>query len=340
MLERLSNAFGVSGSEDEIRNILKNEMSKTCNNITIDTMGNLICFKKGENGYKNSIMLSAHMDEVGFIVSGITKEGYLRFKTVGGIDARVIVAKKVVFQTNQIKGVIGIRPPHLANDDKSQSVNVSDLYIDIGAKNETDARKYIKEGDYACFDSNFITFGNRLIKGKALDDRIGCFTLVELSKFSYPHDIYFVFTVQEEVGCRGAAVAAYNVAPKAALVVEGTTCSDVPGTDEISFATRLGKGAAISLFDRASYSDKGIVNALVRSAKKNKLNYQFKQTTFGGNDAGAIHLSEKGIRTGVISVPCRYIHSPSSVASVLDIESCQNIVKNFLMSEVDEECNF
>ena len=340
MLEKLTNAFGVSGAENDVRDIIKNEMKKICDTVETDSMGNLICFKKGTQGNHNSIMLTSHMDEVGFIVSGITKDGYLRFKTVGGIDARVIISKRVIVGSNRISGVIGAKPTHLQDGKGGNATKVKDLLIDIGANNEDDAKTKVKIGDYISFDSEYVEFGNDLIKAKALDDRIGCNILIQLANERYSNDVYYVFTVQEEVGCRGASVASYSVKPKIAIVVEGTTCSDVPGTDDHSFSTKLRGGAALSILDRGSYSDKNLVKALYDTAKKNTINVQYKQTTLGGNDAAAIHLSREGIRTAVISVPCRYIHSPSSVACKDDINSCYNILYNFLKETEEEVWNF
>jgi endoglucanase len=280
------------------------------------------------------------MDEVGFIISGVTKEGNLRFKTVGGIDPRVLVGKRVTAGHNRISGVIGSKPPHLGGGKDAAAPKVKELYIDIGAKDDSDALKHISIGDYACFDSEFTPFGDRLIKGKALDDRIGCAVLLDLARGTYPHDVYFVFTVQEEVGCRGAATAAHRVAPDAAIVVEATTCADVPGTDEAGFSTKLRNGAAISVADRASYSDIGLRDALHRAAAENNISAQYKQTTLGGNDAGAVQLSGIGVRTAVISVPCRYIHSPSCVASLDDIDACRAILEKFLTQEDTEQWSF
>lgn len=340
MLKKLSVAFGVSGAEDEVRDLILSEMSTLCDKTEIDSMGNVICYKKGTKGYRNNVMLTAHMDEVGFIVSGVTKEGYVRFKTVGGVDPRVLIAKKVLIGENKISGVIGDKPPHL-NDKKSDyALTVKDLYIDIGAKSEEDALNCVSLGDYACFDSDFVNFCDNLLKGKALDDRIGCYVLLQLAKNNYPHDIYFAFTVQEEIGCRGAATAAYNVKPDIAIVVEGTTCSDVAGTDNTGFSTKLRGGAALSILDRSSYSDIQLRSALYNAAVKNEINVQYKQTTLGGNEAGAIHLTETGVKTAVISVPCRYIHSPSCVACIDDINSCYNILDKFLAQEEAETWSF
>jgi len=330
MLEKLTKAFGVSGMEDDVREIIENEIKNYCDEITTDSIGNLICFKKGTDDTNKKIMISAHMDEVGFIITEITNVGYLCFKSIGGIDPRVLISKKVIVGANRILGVIGAKPPHLEKEKSENAASFKDLYIDIGAKNMEEAKSVIGIGDYACFQSDYVEFGNNLIKSKALDDRIGCNILLELAKNTFPDDIYYTFTVQEEVGCRGAGVAAYGIEPDFAIIVEATTCSDIPGTDAHSFSTKLGNGAALSILDSGSYSNKELTNAMLDTANKHNIKVQFKQTTLGGNDASTIHVSGVGIKTAVISVPCRYIHSPSSVANKDDIKSCFDILYNFL----------
>lgn len=333
MLETLCNAFGVSGFENEVSDIIYNKAQKLCDKIEKDSMGNIICYKKGYKNHHNKIMLTSHMDEVGFIISGVTEEGYLRFKTVGGIDDRILQSQRVIIGKNKINGVIGAKPAHLIKKDDNGVVKSDDLYIDIGAKNAKDAKKYVKLGDYAVFNSIYREFGNNRIKAKALDDRIGCYVLLRLMKLQYPNDIYFCFTVQEEVGCRGAKIASYTVNPNYAIVVEGTTCSDVPGTDETGFSTHMGYGPAISILDGGSYSSKDMIKTMYETAKSNNIKVQFKQTTMGGNDAAVINVTQSGVKTGVLSVPCRYIHSPSSVADKKDIESCFNLLKKLLSEE-------
>ena len=338
--KKLCEAFGVSGCEDEVRDIIKSVMTPLCDSVETDRIGNLICFKKGTSSSSENIMLAAHMDEVGFIITGITKEGYLRFRAVGGIDPRVVIAKRVCVGDKRINGVIGDKPPHLGKSDAAPKMR--DLYIDIGAKNETEASKHTAIGDYVCFERKFVQFGGAalvsaaLVSAKALDDRIGCFILTELAKNRYPNDVYYTFTVQEEIGCRGAAIAAHNIMPNVAIVVEGTTCSDVPGTEKSAQVTKLGGGAALSIVDRSSYADITLRKALYNTAVSNNIPVQYKQTMMGGNDSGAIHLAKTGIRTAVISVPCRYIHSPSSVASIADIEACTNILDRFMANEEEK----
>ncbi|MBQ6907563.1 MAG: M42 family peptidase, partial [Clostridia bacterium] len=181
MLEKLSNAFGPSGYEFEVKDIITNFMQKYCDEIIIDKIGNIICHKNGYSVNNKSIMLTSHMDEVGFIINYITDDGYLKFKSVGGIDYKILVSKKVIIGKNKICGVIGNMPVHLKKNN-NENINIEDLYIDIGAKNKDDALNYVQIGDYACFDSKFTKFGDDLIKGKALDDRIGCYLLIETLK--------------------------------------------------------------------------------------------------------------------------------------------------------------
>ncbi|MBZ4645768.1 MAG: family metallopeptidase [Clostridia bacterium] len=340
LLKKLTEAIGVSGNEKAVRDIIIKEIGNDCENIAIDRMGNLIALKKGTEGNGKKVMLAAHMDEVGLIVTGITDTGFIKFKPVGGIDARILVSKKVVIGDNRIPGVIGLKAIHLQEPgERKQAVKVKNLYIDIGAKNKEDAEKKVNLGDYIGFDSSCVEFGNNLVKAKALDDRVGCAILIEMLKERYTFDLYACFTVQEEVGLRGAGVAAYTVSPDLALVVEGTTCSDVPGAEEHEHATTLGHGPAVSIMDRASYSNKGLSQLLYNLGKDNNIKVQYKRTTFGGNDAGKIHLTREGIPTAAISVPCRYIHSPVSVMNLDDYEGCKKIVRLFLHEIGKKEIN-
>ncbi len=331
LLKTLTEAIAVSGDEKDVRNIIIAEVEKHCDSYEIDRMGNLIVYKKSKKENSKKVMLSAHMDEVGFIVTNITEKGFIKFKPVGGIDSRILLSKRVLIGKDCIPGVIGIKAIHLQKpEERKNAVKVKDMYIDIGAMSKEEAEKKVSIGDYISFNSQFVTFGDNLVKAKALDDRVGCAILIEMLKYDYDFDLYASFTVQEEVGLRGAQVAAYTVNPDIALVVEGTTCSDVPGAEEHEYATTLGEGPAISIMDRGSYSNKELSKLLYQLAQENNIKAQYKRTTFGGNDAGKIHLSREGIPTAAISVPCRYIHSPVSVMSLEDFEGCKKLVKLFL----------
>ena len=307
-------------------------VSDDADEIIVDSIGNLIALKKGTGKQNKKVMISAHMDEVGLIISKISDDGFLKFKSVGGIDPRVMISKKVKIGEKGLSGVIGAKAIHLQKKSERESVpKEEDLYIDIGAKSKEDAENDVSLGDFCAFDSSFQEFGDGRIKAKALDDRVGCAVMMELFKEApYPFDLYAVFTVQEEVGCRGARVAASRIAPDVAIVLEGTTCSDVHGTDEKDYSTELGKGPALSILDRSTYYDKDLTQAIYKCAKTHKIPVQFKKTATGGNDAAVIHLSNGGVKTAAVSVPARYIHSASSVIAKTDVDAMKTLITTFL----------
>lgn len=328
LLESLCNASGVSGNEAEIRNIIISEIKPYCDEIFVDSIGNVIALKKGKD-HSKKVMLSAHMDEVGFIISGITDKGYLEFKKVGGIDTRVIISKNVLVGDKKIPGVIGMKAIHLQSKGEREEVpKVKSLFIDIGAKDKEDAEKYVNLGDYATFSTKYREIGEDRIKAKALDDRVGCYVLTKLIRESVKFDTYFCFTVQEEVGLRGARVAAYRIKPDIALVLESTTCSDVHNVPEHRMVTEMGKGVAISFMDSATIYNKEYVEFLRKISEG--IPTQFKKMTSGGNDVGAIHITGEGIKTASLSIPARYIHSPVGVASKKDIDAMEKLAKRFL----------
>jgi len=330
LLKKLCEAPGVSGDEGCVRDLIKEYVTPYADDIQIDRIGNLIAFKKGKSSNKK-VMLAAHMDEVGFIISNINDDGMLKFRTVGGIDPRILPSKRVRIGKNNIPGILGIKAIHLQEpDERKNAVKVKQMYIDIGAKNKEQAQKVINLGDYAVFDSQFVEFGKNKVKAKALDDRVGCAIIAQLIKEELPFDLYACFTSQEEIGLRGAGVAAYNVQPDMAIVLEGTTCSDVADVDEHLHVTRLGRGPAISIADGSSIGNKKLVNKLIDTAKSCGIPFQIKEGMYGGNDAGKIHLTGEGVPTAVVSVPCRYIHSPSSVMDLDDFHNTFKLMKEFL----------
>lgn len=331
LLKKLTEANGVSGNEDEVRNIIREEIMPLVDKVYIDGIGNLIGYKKGKSEDAKKVMLCAHMDEVGFIITSISDNGMLKFKPVGGIDPRILISKRVLIGKDRIPGVLGIKAIHLQEpSERANAVKVDQMYIDIGAKSKEEAEGLVKLGDYASFDSEMVQFGENKIKAKALDDRVGCLALIEALKAEYDDDVYACFTVQEEVGLRGAGVAAYHVQPDIAMVVEGTTCSDVTGVDEHMYSTIMGAGPAITIMDGSSISDRDLIDKLRDIAEDRSIPYQLKKGTTGGNDAGKIHLSREGVATCVVSVPCRYIHSPSSVMDMDDLKNTVELVKEFV----------
>lgn len=325
LIKELTDLNGVSGNEKNVRDFIMAKIVGLCDSIETDSIGNVIAFKKGSNS-RFKVMLSAHMDEVGFIVSGHTDKGFLKFKPVGGIDDRILPGKRVAIGEKRLPGVIGSKPIHQQEkDERDKITKVKNLYIDLGAESKEEAEKLSPLGTFVSFASDYVELGNDCIKAKALDDRVGCAVLIEALKHSYEFDLYACFTVQEEVGLRGAQVAAFRVMPDVALVIEGTTCADVAGVDPSEVSTILGGGAALTIMDRTCYCDKRLVQYLYDVAARNKIKVQYKQTTTGGNDAGKIQGTGTGVKTASISVPCRYIHSPVSVMSRSDFESVERL---------------
>jgi endoglucanase len=262
------------------------------------------------------------MDEVGLMIVHHDSNGHLRFDKVGRIDDRVLLSKVVLIGKDKIPGVIGVKPVHLLKSKEREQVIDSDsLTIDIGAKTKEEAQSLVKIGDYATFATQFAELGDARVKGKALDDRAGCAALVEILKRDYPLDVYGVFTAQEEVGSRGARVAAYAIEPTYAFGLEGTVCDDLPKKRDVSPVTRVGGGPAITFADNSLLSDRRLVNLLVETAKENKIPYQFKQAVAGGTDAGRITLVKEGVPSVSIAVPTRYIHSPVSLLSKSDFDN-------------------
>lgn len=330
LLKQLTEIGGVSGDEGRVRKLISDNISPFVDDVYTDRIGNLIAYKKGKKDGKK-IMLCAHMDEIGLIITGIQDDGMLKFRAVGGIDPRILVSKRVLIGKNACPGVLGIKAIHLQEvEERKNAVKVKQMYIDIGAVSREEAGQAVSLGDYAVFDSKYVEFGKDKVKAKALDDRAGCAMLVELIKQEYDYDIYTCFSVQEEVGLRGAEVLGYSINPDIAIVVEGTTCSDVPDVDEHLYTTEMGKGPAITIMDASSYANKELVEMLVKTAQKNDIPFQFKKTVTGGNDAGRIHLAREGVKTAAVSVPCRYIHSPSSVMDLNDYRNTIRLLSTFL----------
>lgn len=325
LIEKLCNMNGVSGDEGEVRAFILSETAPYADETIVDSMGNLILLKKGAD-HSRKVMVSAHMDEIGFIVSGFTDSGYIKFKPVGGIDPRVIVSKKVMIGKNKVLGVIGMKAIHLQKRTERGTVpEMKSLFIDIGAKSMSEAQSKVDYGDYIAFATAFSDFGEDYIKAKAIDDRAGCAVLMELIQREVKYDTYFCFLVQEEVGLRGARIAAHRIEPDMALVLEATTCSDVYGCKPHEFVTELGKGVVITARDSSSIVDGDLRRRIERLAVENGIPYQYKKTTRGGNDAGAIYISGKGVKTASLSIPCRYLHSPAGVASVRDMDAMRQL---------------
>ena len=321
ILESLSNAFGPSGCENEVRRILRDAIRDEVDEATTDHLGNLIGRRAGTANSGFRVMVAAHMDEVGFMVTHADDSGFVHFVQVGGIDDRVLPAKRVVIGTDRVPGVLAIKPVHLTKpDERGKVIAAEQMVMDIGASSKSEAEKHCKKGDYAVFDTEFEDHGETVV-GKAFDDRAGCAILVELVRRGpYPFDFYPVFTTMEEIGLRGARVAAFRVEPAAGFALEGTICDDSPKDQDTSPTTRLGQGPAISIADRSVICDSRLVKHVIDTAQDLGIPYQIKQPGMGGTDAGAMHLAKSGVPTVPVSVPSRYIHSPISMLSKQDFE--------------------
>ena len=324
-LKELCLINGTSGREEKVREYILSRIKDKAE-ITVDAMGNVIAFVKGKKAAKNKVMISAHMDEVGFIIRGITDDGFLKFSPVGGIDEKVVYARNLVVGDNEVNGVVSVKPIHLLKpDEREQCPKIKDMCIDIGAANKEEAEKYVSIGDSAYFVSDYVEFGDSLIKAKAIDDRLGCAAMIKMIEQGMEYDTYFTFVVQEEVGLRGATTAAFTVAPDYAIVLESTTASDVNDTDDINSVCKIGDGAVVSFMDRGTVYDRELFKKSYEIAKKNNIKWQTKTMVAGGNDAGAIHKSRGGVKTVAISIPCRYIHSASCVAGKEDMQSVYDL---------------
>ena len=323
-LKKLCEFNAPSGMEKDIRDYIISVI-KDFTEYKTDNSGNIIAFKKGKNTPNKKIMVDAHMDEVGIIISGATSDGFLKFQTIGGIMPSALFCKRVIIN-NSVLGVIGAKPIHLTKGDDAKKCPKTDaMYIDIGANSKDDALLLAPLGSSGVICSEFEIIGEN-VKSKALDDRIGCAVLIELIKKYDEYDFYATFTVGEEIGLRGAKTAAYSVSPDYALVLEGTTASDIDGTDDTQKVCVLGDGAAISFMDNSTLYDRALYNAALTSGVK----CQPKAAVAGGNNSGAIHVSRSGVKTLAISAPCRYIHSAGSVANIGDIESMLDLTKVML----------
>ena len=330
-LETLCCLRGVSGSEDEIRNYILERVMPHADEIRTDPMGNLMVFKKGAARPGKTVMLAAHMDEVGLIVTDVTEEGYLRFDTAGGIDRRVIIGKRVLVGDNRVPGVVGVKAVHLTTAEERKTLPaLKDLYIDIGAADRDKALHAVSLGDAVSFEESFVPFGDGLFKSKAIDDRASCASMVELIESELPGDCWFAFTVQEEVGCRGAAAAARSIRPDVALILEGTTAADIPGVEGAERICRLGQGVVIPFMDRRTIYDRELCALLHRLAEENGVKWQTKTRVAGGTDASAIQRSLGGVSVAAVSVAVRNIHSPAGVAKLSECEDQLRLARLFL----------
>ena len=339
LVRELSLGFGPSGCEDRVRDMMAECAEPLADKVLTDRMGNLICrMSFGEGEKRSRVMLCAHMDEVGFMIDGIRSDGMLTFGCIGGIDPSVVAGRKVLVGNEKgvVRGLICSKAIHHKDKkEREQAVKVDKLYIDVGFTSKEEAEKYIAIGDFATFDSEFYTFGKdgRTLKCKALDDRMGCAAMLEImdrlkkEPIDADADVYFCFTVREEIGYSGAGSAAELIDPSLAIVLETTAISDLPETPPHKRVADVGSGAVISIADRATIYDRELVEHALDLAQSRGIKAQIKRYISGGNDAGKIYKRLCGIKTLAISVPTRYLHSPACVASLDDHEAVRDLAE-------------
>lgn len=342
LLEQLSNSFGVSGYEDPVRETINELVSPYVDEIRVDELGNLIATKNGQGS--STLMLDAHMDEVGFMINHVDEDGFLRFTNLGGWDPRILPSHTVTIMVEDrknITGVIGTTPPHIqSEEDRQETIDWDDLFIDIGADSQSEVTdRGVGVGSFATIDYPFEVMGDDYVKGKAFDDRVGCATAIQslenLTDQQIESTLVVNFAICEETGLRGARTAAYQLDPDLAIALEGTIGADIPSVPAEKQPVKLGEGPAYTVADNSIVVKKSVISALEKTAENNNIPYQYKKPTFGGTDAGPIHLTKEGVLAGVVSTPCRYIHSPHSTMKLSDFEYTVQLVTEFVRTYPD-----
>ena len=330
-LEELCRLNGASGDEAKVREYIKSRIN--ADEVITDNLGNLLVFKRGRKTPKNKIMFASHMDEVGFMITDISADGFLHFGAVGGINPDVALgrAMRVESADGEISGVVGTKAIHQqSKDERAKMPAFDEMYLDIGAGSKAEAEKLVNRGSYAYFDTDFFTFGDGFIKGKAIDDRAGCLIMMDMINGDPEYDAWYAFTVQEEIGTRGAKAAAFTIVPDIAIVLETTTACDIAGVSGSKKVCELGKGAVVSYMDRSTVYDRELYSLAFDTARANGIAVQTKTQIAGGNDSGSIHISRGGVRTCAVSVPCRYLHSPSCVIKESDYHAVKALAEKML----------
>jgi endoglucanase len=314
-LRELCTLDGVSGAEEEVRDYILKKVRPLAEEVRVDPLGNVLALRKGKKSSGKRVMLCAHMDEVGFIVKDITEDGYLKFNSMGGVDRRVIIGKRLKVGPRKLPGIISIKAYHLVNKDEENAVpKMDDLSIDIGAQSREEAEKLVSIGDICSFESDFVEFGQGFVKAKAIDDRIGCAVLLRILEEGPAVDTWFAFVVQEEVGLRGGPGAAFGINPEIALIVEGTTAADLPSAEGHRKACSPGKGVVLPFMDNSAIYHRPMFDDLRRIADENHIKWQYKTIVAGGTDAGSIQKSREGVQVAVMSAAVRCIHSAICIA--------------------------
>jgi len=335
LLRELCTRHAPPGGEEEVAGVLARFLEGYCDSLEVDLMGNLLV-KVGKRGPR--VMLAAHMDEVAMMVRWIDPSGFLAFTPLGGLDPRVLMGQRVVVHsdTGPLEGFIGAKPPHVTTPEEAKKApELRELYIDIGASSREEAvAAGVRPGTYATFPPSFARLLGTRVMGKAFDDRAGCAVAAlaarEASRMGLGLEIYAAFTVQEEVGLRGAATAVNAASPSYAIVLEGTVAADTPGVTESEHVTRLGGGPAIRILDSSMITGREVLRLLEDAAKKAGVPYQLQIAPGSATDAGRIHLHGRGVATGVVGVPCRYLHSPNLLLDLRDLEAAVSLTTEAL----------
>jgi endoglucanase len=332
LLQKLTDVFSPSGQEEAIRAVIRKEVKGLADDIRVDALGNLVVRKgpsqpPARRGPSRKIMVAAHMDEIGLIATHVDDQGFVRFSGIGGVYPRNLPGGRVCFM-NGARGVVGVEPADRASD----APTLEKMFIDVGARQARNCP--VKTGDVAAFERPFLDLGERVV-AKSMDDRVGCAVAIEvLRKLERtPHEVYFVFTTQEEVGTRGAQTSAYGINPDLGFSIDVTGWGDTPG--ERDFEVALGKGPAIKIRDGGMLSDPRVVRWMVRTAEKTKVPHQREVLLGGTTDARAMQLVRAGVPVGCVSIPCRYVHSPSEMVDLNDVQNAVKLITALLRAPVN-----
>ncbi|MGI5901881.1 MAG: M42 family metallopeptidase [Desulfitobacteriia bacterium] len=331
LLKELCLLNGVAGNEKVVRDYILERLKDKIDDYKIDKIGNLIVSKKGMRSNSPTVLLCAHMDEVGLFITDITSDGYLKFQTVGGIEPEILISKTVLCGPNEVPGVIGSKAIHLQKPkERKKTIDLEDLFIDIGAESQAEAEEVVSLGDYVAFIAGFEAFGSDLLQAKAFDDRAGCAIIMETLANRYSCDLLGAFTVQEEVGLRGSKVVSNYITADLAIIIEATRAKDFISSTPEDWLVELEKGPACSLMDARTIYSPELISKVMKICQKYDLPLQYRRGTAAANDAGNLHLSGKGIPVISLSLPCRNIHTMNSLISNQDYENCRKIVHRIL----------
>lgn len=326
LLRRLTQTFSPSGVEEHVATLIEEVIRPYCDEIRKDKLGNLIAIRR-KKGNGKKLMVATHMDEIGIMITYIDEKGFLRFTAVGGVHIHELPHRRVQFQSGLV-GTIGVEKL-----EKPTDLRLDKLYIDIGTTSREESEQLIRIGESAVFMGNYEEVGHRIIS-KAMDNRVGCFVAIEaMKRVQSDHEIAFVFTVQEEVGLRGAQTAAFALEPDLAVAVDVTLTGDTPKAHPME--VKLGHGVAIKVIDRSMITPPQVKAWMAHTAEVHQIPYQWEVLEFGGTDSGAIHLTKGGILAGVLSIPTRYVHSPSETIDRRDVEACVNLLTTLLEKPLD-----